>query len=99
MPMVTDYTVTIEGGSSLDRTFIYLDDGLRNCHRIKFNEPEDRTWDDSMMSKGGDIWMTLASTMLEDVIDILRNEGPVYINYDSEQAWLSTFEEPVGEAE
>jgi hypothetical protein len=47
----------------------------------------------------GEILMHLPTRFLRNVIDILRNEEPVYINYHNQTAWLITSEEPVGEGE
>ena len=33
------------------------------------------------------------------VVDMLRNEKPVYLSYDRGNAWLKTTQEPIGEGE
>ena len=43
--------------------------------------------------------MHLPSTMFENVLDILRNEKPVYIYFAQSRGFLSTSTEPVGEEE
>jgi len=53
------------------------------------------------VSQGGFIHIHCPHTKYPEVIDLLRNESPIYLGYnDSEQtAWLSTTAEPVGEEE
>lgn len=43
--------------------------------------------------------MHLPSTMFQSVLDILRNEKPVYIYFAQGRGFLSTSQEPVGEGE
>ena len=64
---------------------------------IRFNDPGQFFEDDH--ESDGIIRMHLPSTMLENVIDMLRNEKPVYIYFATVRAFLGTFEEPVGEGE
>lgn len=64
---------------------------------IRFNDPGMTFENDS--DAGGIIKMHLPSTMLENVIDVLRNEKPVYIYFAAGRAFLSTSKEPVGENE
>ena len=98
MPLVTDYEVTFEGGNR-EPTVVHLYGSSGPMSHIRFIEPEMVPSSYSDSTAGGYIYMALPSTMVEDVIDILRNEGPVYIDYGSGLALLSTSEEPVGEAE
>lgn len=37
--------------------------------------------------------------MLQSVLDVLRNEKPVYIYYSQKRGFLTTAKEPVGEGE
>lgn len=37
--------------------------------------------------------------MLQSVLDVLRNEKPVYIYYSQNRGFLTTAKEPVGEGE
>ncbi len=64
---------------------------------IRFNDPGMTFENDS--DAGGIIKMHLPSTMFENVIDVLRNEKPVYIYFAAGRAFLSTSKEPVGENE
>lgn len=53
--------------------------------------------DDSLL--GDIIRMHLPSAMFQNVLDILRNEQPVYIYWAQNRGFLSTSKEPVGEGE
>jgi hypothetical protein len=48
---------------------------------------------------GGIIRMHLPSAMFENVLDVLRNEKPIYIYFAAGKALLATSLEPVGEEE
>ena len=43
--------------------------------------------------------MHMPSTMFQNVLDVLRNEKPVYIYFVQNRAFLGTSKEPIGEAE
>ena len=45
------------------------------------------------------IRMHLPSNMFINVIDILRNEKPIYIHFTANRGFLTTSKEPVGEEE
>jgi len=49
----------------------------------------------------GVVFITFRYKWLSDIIDMLRNEEPVYFswNRETENAWITTEEEPVGEEE
>lgn len=64
---------------------------------IRFNDPGMAFENDS--DEGGIIRMHLPSTMFENVLDVLRNEKPVYVYFTAGRAFLSTSKEPVGENE
>ena len=48
---------------------------------------------------GGKIYMFLPSDQFLNVIDVLRNETPVYIYFAQNRGFLATSKEPVGEEE
>jgi hypothetical protein len=48
---------------------------------------------------GGIIRMHMPSGMFENVIDVLRNEKPVYIYFAQNRGFLSTSKEEIGEGE
>ncbi|MDX1547475.1 MAG: hypothetical protein R3247_10830, partial [Rhodothermales bacterium] len=64
---------------------------------IRFNDPGQTFENDSQ--SGGIIRMHLPSTMFDGVLDVLRNEDPVYVYFAQGRGFLSTSKEPVGEAE
>ena len=64
---------------------------------LRFNDPGMFFESDSQL--GSIIVMHLPSAMFENVLDVLRNEMPVYIYFAAGRGFLSTSSEPVGEAE
>jgi hypothetical protein len=64
---------------------------------IRFNDPGMLFESDSQA--GELIFMHLPSAMLQSVIDVLRNEKPVYLYFAQGRGFLSTSKEPVGEGE
>jgi hypothetical protein len=45
------------------------------------------------------IWMHLPASMLHSVVDVLRNEKPIFVHFAGNSAFLSTSEEPIGEGD
>jgi hypothetical protein len=64
---------------------------------IRFNDPG--MFFENDYEKDGYIRMHLPSTMFQNVLDVLRNEKPVYIYFVENRGFLSTSKEPVGEEE
>jgi len=64
---------------------------------IRFNDPGMLFEND--YQSGGIIRMHLPSAMFQNVLDVLRNEKPVYIYFAQNRGFLSTSKEPVGEGE
>ena len=64
---------------------------------IRFNDPGQFFEND--YESNGIIRMHLPSTMFTNVIDVLRNEKPVYIYFAAGRAFLGTSAEPIGEGE
>ncbi|EAT58549.1 hypothetical protein [Chlorobium ferrooxidans] len=64
---------------------------------IRFNDPGMLFENDSQ--SGSTILMHLPSSMFQSVLDVLRNEKPVYIYFAQGRGFLSTSTEPVGEGE
>jgi hypothetical protein len=64
---------------------------------VRFNDPDQAFEDD--YESGGIIRMHLPSAMFENVIDVLRNEGPVHVYFGSGRGFLGTSAEPIGEGE
>lgn len=102
MSTVTSYHIAFFGGSAGyqgARASIALADGMKGLGSIRFHDPG-MTFPNDTQDPSGFIIMNLPSTMLESVVDMLRNEKPVSITFSLGMAYLSTGEyEPVGEAE
>jgi len=64
---------------------------------IRFNDPG--MFFENDYESGGIIRMHLPSTMFQNVLDVLRNEKPVYIYFVQNRAFLGTSKEPIGEGE
>ncbi len=64
---------------------------------VRFNDPG-MTFENDYQSDGI-IRMHLPSAMFENVLDVLRNEKPVYIYFAQNRGFLATSKEPIGEAE
>ena len=64
---------------------------------VRFNDPG--MFFEADYESGGIIRMHLPSGMFENVLDVLRNEKPVYIYFAQNRGFLSTSTEPVGETE
>ena len=69
----------------------------RTAAFVRFNDPG-MTFENDYESDGV-IRMHLPSTMFENVLDVLRNEKPIYIYFAQGRGFLSTSSEPVGEGE
>lgn len=75
---------------------LYGPDGKTAAY-VRFNDPG-MTFENDY-ENSGIIRMHLPSSMFENVLDVLRNEKPVYIYYAQNRGFLSTSKEPVGEGE
>ncbi|NTW69240.1 MAG: hypothetical protein HGB23_05250 [Chlorobiaceae bacterium] len=75
---------------------LYGSDGKTVAY-LRFNDPGMLFENDSQT--GGTILMHLPSAMFQSVLDVLRNEKPVYIYFAQGRGFLSTSTEPVGEGE
>lgn len=64
---------------------------------LRFNDPGMFFENDSQ--SGGIIRMHLPSAMFQNVLDVLRNEKPIYIYFAQGRGFLSTSKEPIGEEE
>lgn len=64
---------------------------------VRFNDPGMFFEDD--YESNGIIRMHLPSAMFENVLDVLRNEKPIYVYFGAGRALLATSLEPVGEEE
>lgn len=64
---------------------------------LRFNDPN-MTFENDSQSQGI-IRMHLPSTMFQNVLDVLRNEKPVYVYFAQGRGFLATSQEPIGEGE
>lgn len=85
-------------GYQTNRAQIALyDSNNKTAAFVRFNDPGMFFEDDAL--SGDIIRMHLPSAMFENVLDVLRNEKPVYVYFAQGRGFLSTSKEPVGEAE
>ncbi len=99
---IEEYRVIIYGQTSgIDanhRSTILLYDDKSHCvGRIRFSDPETPLPKD--FEKYGTIRMFLYSDMFLNVVDILRNEKPIFLHGSPGEYYISTEKEPVGEEE
>jgi hypothetical protein len=100
MPQATSYSVLFYGGPDgyqTNRAQIQLSNSSGTLATIRFNDPGMAFEAD--YTEGGVIRMHLPSTMFHSVLDVLRNEKPIHINFLAGRGFLSTSTEPVGEGE
>ena len=85
-------------GYQTNRAQIALFDSSGNpVAYVRFNDPGMFFEDD--YESNGIIRMHLPSAMFENVLDVLRNEKPIYIYFTAGRGFLATSLEPVGEEE
>jgi len=101
MVNVNSYHILIYGseqGYQTNRAQIALYDNGKVVAYIRFNDPGMAFETDTNV--GGIIKMHLPSTMLQSVIDILRNEKPINVYFAQGRGFFGTATtEPVGEEE
>lgn len=98
---IESYHVLFYGGpegyqTNRSQIALYGTDGRTRAF-IRFNDPGMQFEND--YESGGIIRMHLPSHMFASVVDILRNESPMYIYFAQNRGFLSTSKEPVGEGE
>ncbi|MCK5889847.1 MAG: hypothetical protein KAG19_07890 [Methylococcales bacterium] len=97
---ISSYTPVIHGGPNgfqSNRAQIELRNNGILVGMIRFHDPGMAFDNDS--DNGTIILMHLPTTMFEGTLDILRNERPMHIFFVNGSGFLSTTQEPVGEAE
>jgi len=101
MKEVQSYSIIFYGGTEGyqgNRAQIQLfGDEKKALAWIRFCDPGEAPKADT--NAGGTIRMHLPSTMFHSVLDVLRNEKPVFIRFVQNRGFLSTGQEPVGEGE
>ena len=98
---VKKYSVLFYGspsGYQTNRAQIQLSDiNDKTIAWVRFNDPGMFYEED--YESNGIIRMHLPSAMFQSVLDVLRNEKPVYVYFAQNRGFLSTSQEPVGEEE
>lgn len=101
MQEVKSYSIIFYGGPDgyqSNRAQIQLHgDEKKALAWVRFSDPGTAPKEDSNV--GGTIRMHLPSTMFQSVLDVLRNEKPVFIRFVQKRGFLSTAQELVGEGE
>jgi len=98
---VKSYHILFYGGPDgyqTNRAQIQLSDASGKALAwVRFNDPG--MFFEADYNEGGIIRMHMPSAMFQNVLDVLRNEKPIYIYFASGRGFLSTSSEPVGEGE
>ncbi len=98
---IKDYHILCYGspkGYQTNRAQIALYDGKGKTRAyLRFNDPG--MFFENDYENAGIIRMHLPTSMFQNILDILRNEKPVYIYFAQSRGFLSTSKEPIGEAE
>ncbi len=101
MQEVKSYSIIFYGGPDgyqTNRAQIQLHgDEKKALAWVRFSDPGTAPKEDSNV--GGTIRMHLPSTMFQSVLDVLRNEKPVFIRFVQKRGFLSTAREWGGEGE
>ena len=97
---ITGYLLSIYGNlgddNVLNRGHITLVSESRIAGFIKFYDSGLAAPEDFVYEKTGQITMHVPSNMYLSVVDMLRNEKPVFLNFEGRRAVLRTGTEPVG---
>ncbi len=98
---IKNYHVLVYGGpngyqTNRSQIALYGANG-KSAAWLRFND-EGMNFENDYESRGI-IRMHLPSSMFDGVLDILRNEKPVYIYFAQGRGFLSTSKEPIGEGE
>ena len=101
MPEIRQYAIRLHGGPEGPgrplRAQIHLfDNDNRLAGVVDFYDANQRLPEDT---KEELIRMALPASQLHATVDMLRNEGPIYLEWQSKlgNAYLATSQEPVGE--
>lgn len=100
---VKDYHILFYGspeGYQTNRAQIALyDPNGETAAFVRFNDPEMYASFEDDYERDGIIRMHLPSSMFENVLDVLRNEEPIFVYFAQGRGFLGTSKEPVGEKE
>ena len=98
---IKDYHIICYGspkGYQTNRAQIALyDKNNKTRAYLRFNDPG--MFFENDYESNGIIRMHLPTSMFENILDILRNENPVYIYFRQNRGFLTTSKEPIGEGE
>jgi len=86
-----------EGYASSRSMILMYDDEGRMSACLRFCDPGMVYENDS--EKDGVVYMHIPSHMFSAVVDVIRNEEPLYVYFAFGRGFLSTSMEPVGEGE
>jgi hypothetical protein len=102
MPEVKTYGILVYGGPDgyqTNRAQIQLMGVDSNVIAfLRFNDPG-MIFENDYLPVDGIIRMHLPSSMFQSILDMLRNEKPIYCYFAAGRGFLANFEEPVGEGE
>jgi hypothetical protein len=102
MPEVKKYGILVYGGPEgyhTNRAQIQLVGVDNNVIAfLRFNDPG-MFFEHDYLPVDGIIRMHLPSSMFQSVLDMLRNEKPIYCYFAAGRGFFGSFEEPVGEGE
>ncbi len=98
---ITQYDYQFHGGASgygNNRSVLRLKDRNREVAYVHF-VPEGQAIPNDTVLSSGFIRMYMPESALPGVIDMVRNESPIYIYYAAGSGFLRTGDEPIGEGE
>jgi hypothetical protein len=102
MPEVKKYGILVYGGPEgyhTNRAQIQLVGVDNNVIAfLRFNDPG-MFFEHDYLPVDGIIRMHLPSSIFQSVLDMLRNEKPIYCYFAAGRGFFGSFEEPVGEGE
>lgn len=105
---IANYRVLHTAGGTdyfLRATIELYDEGKKEIGRLNFyKKPSDVEANPATKAPSGYMAFSYPSEQYSDVLDLLRNEGPVYLNFKKVAdnlniGYLSTDREPVGEGD
>src|SRR5262245_2350963 len=102
MPEVKRFSILVYGGPEgyqTNRAQIQLTGVASNVIAwLRFNDPG-MFFEHDCLPGDGIIRMYLSSSMFQSVLDMLRNEKPIYCYFAAGRGFIDTSGEPVGEGE
>jgi hypothetical protein len=98
---IETYSISLNTGAlTAERATVWLKGvGGDPLGRIQFYDDDAHGGAGDFVDRGSHPVLHLPSSRLADVLDMLRNEKPVFVGFFQDRGVLSTEEEPIGEAE